>query len=105
MALKSSLPSAFQEYVEISKQLKTLEERRKEIQYRMFDYLDEQNSNELPFGNGVFYRKSRTTYEYSDNVRQIEQRVKEIKKQEEASGVATVKSVSQYMTFTESKEE
>jgi hypothetical protein len=93
------LPDAFKEYFEITQKIKELEARRKEVAREMFDTFDDQNTKFVNTPLGGFAVRERTTYLYSDAIKEMEYGVKIAKKTEEASGTARIKSAIRYVTF------
>lgn len=87
----------FKEYREIKDQLNILEEKKREVEMKIFDYLDSdgQTGKETQFGS--FFIMGRKTYEYSSVIKQMQDEVAKKKKIEELDGTATLKSDLRYL--------
>lgn len=94
-----TLPIEFEEYIKINEKITELEEKRSELKRKMIDVFDNYSVKEWPSPKGIFYLKSRTIYQYSDNMKEMEKRVAQLKKQEIANGTAIIKSAIQYPIF------
>jgi hypothetical protein len=86
-------------YADLKSQIKDLQEQesklKKEIEQEM--EAEEADKVETDFGNFSYIPK--TTYEYSDKVKQLDMELKQEKKKEEKSGKATP-TEKKYLRFT-----
>ncbi len=83
-------------YLDLRAKLSELEEEIEKLKPAVFDIIDEQvkllHEKRIPFNGFEFEVQYRTTYEYSPEVKALEEQLKALKKQEEKNGRATVKS-------------
>ena len=97
---------AMRRYVAVKGMIKDLELELDELYPYIESVIDESGTNNFQFGNyGTFSLMSRTTYDYSDKVKEISEQVKLLKKQEEIEKIATVKNVSRSLTWRPKKDE
>ena len=99
----TDLPEQFKKYTELTQKISELEEAKDNLKHEMIDAFDDYNTNELFSEYGSFFRRSRTTYEYTDNMKEMVKRVNQLKKQEEQTGTAVIKSSIQYVVFVPPK--
>lgn len=95
----TNLPPAFKEYYEISQQMKKLDERRQELSSLMFEYFDDENTKFIPTPLGNFALRERTTYQYSENIKNLEVELKIAKKHEEHTGDAVISKATRFVAF------
>lgn len=94
-----------EEYVKIEQQIAELEVRKDELKEALMDSIDENGGEALVTEFGSFRLGQRKTYTYSPAVNELEANLKQVKKDEEASGLAEVKSWSRYLRFDKAKAE
>lgn len=97
------LPPAFIKYIKIKDKMDELTKQKDECTQEMIDYMDEMHQNVITTPIGVFTRTGRRSYEYSDNVKQMQARVLQIKKDEERTGIAQLKSDGEWVRFDKIK--
>lgn len=92
--------TTLEKYLEVYKQIKTLEEKKDEIADTLMDELDDVGvmSQPTPDG-GLLSIHSRTTFEYSQNIQKMTAEVSKQKKLEELNGDATIKSITRHLSF------
>ena len=90
-------------YVKIKEQIKKLEDQKEELETSIMDEIDSSGGHPIVGPFGSIQLMSRTTYEYSDNVKAMEERVKDIKRKEEATGQAFIKTSSRYLRLVKDK--
>ncbi|MFN3386569.1 MAG: hypothetical protein ACK42Y_08290 [Candidatus Thermochlorobacter sp.] len=83
-------------YLDLRAKASEIEEELEKLKPAVFDVVDEElratGEKQVIFEDMSFQIQYRTTYEYSSEVKQLEEQLKEIKKREEKSGVAIIKS-------------
>ena len=99
--MTDEIASKFDRYLELQQQKAAIEAELKKLSTSLLLLFDPEAPS-VPWGDKVFRRMERVTYQYSDAVSQMEQRVKEVKKQEEKAGVAEP-SVTVYLRVTSAK--
>lgn len=77
-------------YEAIKLEIKALEEQLDAIAPEVTDMLANCGADQIETDKGKFYFTTRKTYKYTDAVKAKEVEVKELKKTEEETGVATV---------------
>ena len=91
-------------YLDLRAQLLELEEEIEKLKPAVFDILDEEakllHEKRIPFNGFEFEVRYRTTYEYSPEVKALEEQLKALKKQEEKNGCAVVKSQVGFVRVT-----
>ena len=92
------------EYADIKAQIVFLENELADLKPQIEDFIDEGGSNsyELP-NRGTFALQSRTTWDYSDKLKQEADKLKKKQEQEQVKGVAIVKNVSRSVIWRPSK--
>lgn len=88
----------YEQYSIMKNSAKVLAERIDEISDMILEEMNRIGVDKQKFEYGTFTRATRTKYIYSDAVKSKEQEVKELKKEEESSGVAKVEE-TQYLSF------
>lgn len=94
--------TAIQEYIQIKSQIKELEARKAEIEMDVLDELDSEGGVWLG-REGKLSSYGKKVWEYSPTVTALQDRVKLRKKQEEQTGLATIKKVTNVLMFTPSE--
>jgi hypothetical protein len=96
------------EYLELKSKISELEEKLELLKPAVFDFIDdklrETNEKYFPFRGFKFELQYRTSYNYSEEVFDMESRLKEIKKQEERDGIAKAKSQTGFVRVLANKE-
>ncbi len=93
----------FDRYLELQQQKAAIEAEMAKLSTSLLLLFDPEAPS-VPWGDRVFRRCERTTYSYSDSVTEIERRLKEVKKEEQRSGVA-VPSTTVYLRVESRKAE
>jgi len=78
----------FDQYVEIQKQINLLEDQKKQIGVDLMAQLEEQNLKTLKHPAGSFTIMERRRYEYSSNVIEMTEKLRQTKFKEEMDGTA-----------------
>ena len=78
-----------EQYADITKQIKLLEEQRSEIGQKLIDYLLENNIKKQPTEYGTFTIATRKVWKYTDEVKKLELEYKTLKNREEKLNIAT----------------
>lgn len=76
-------------YEAIKLQIKALESELKVLEPEVVSALESIEEDQIETDNGKFYFTKRKTWTYSPAVKELESKVKETKKTEEETGVAT----------------
>ena len=84
-------------YREIKEQLALLEQEMEELKPNLVTLL-EANGGKLAVGY-TGYTQSRKSWQYSPDLEARKDAIKQLQKQEEESGIATVKSITTYPVF------
>ncbi len=94
-------------YLDVKSKMSELEEELERLKPAVFDLVDDllrENSGKPVDYNGfTFHVQYRTAYRYSSAVSDLEQRLKELKKQEESKGIAQLKSQSGFVRVAPTK--
>lgn len=85
------------EYAQLKQLLADLEQKKAEMELKIIENWEGDKPIETKIGN--FVLMSRKTYEYSSEVTQLKEQLYKVRKYEEANGIATLKSHSQYVRF------
>ncbi len=87
----------FEQYAKLKIQAKETAEQLKEMEQDIKDQMDVDTNIKSDYG--TFSLSVRTTYAYSDKVVDMTNELKEIKIDEEMTGIADVKSENKILTF------
>ncbi len=83
-------------YLDLRAKISECEEELEKLKPAVFDVVDEElratGEKQVVFEGMSFQIQYRETFEYSPEVKQLEEQLRAMKKQEEKSGVATIKS-------------
>jgi len=101
---KPAISKLFSEIAEIKTQLAELDKERKKKEAIALAYIKSIKADKVETVYGSFTPVSRSYYMYSDEVTKMTVELSEKKKEEEATGVAKVKSTSVSLRFNELKE-
>lgn len=86
------------QYAEMKNAQKILDERIDEINQIILEQMVEQGEEKKVFDFGGFTVGKRATWKYTEAVKEIEDKVKEVKKEEQEKGLAT-KEEKPYLIF------
>lgn len=89
----------FEEYKKTKDLLESLTSRKVELELQIIDLLDDDGVKTKDTEFGKFSVMGRDTYTYSENIAEKAEELKKLKKVEELTGVATLKSSSQHVRF------
>lgn len=95
----------FQEIADLKMRKSELEDELKKKEAIALAYMNQENADNVETSFGKFYRIFRKIYQYSPQVTSAEEQVKKLKKDEEAQGIATIKSQSPSIRFVSAKEQ
>lgn len=89
------------EFVELAALLKSVEERYDEARKKIVATLEKKGIEKLEDPQfGIFTVSHRVTYEFSDAVKKLEEKVKIAKTKEQQKGLAKVKSDTTFLKYT-----
>lgn len=92
--------SVYQQYLEVSAQIKALEETKEVLSKLCIAKMQEENTDRADVPEwGVVTRQKKTSYEYTEKVKEAELSVKDLKAKEVESGVAKEK-ITEYIKST-----
>lgn len=94
----------YEKYVAIRFELKALEDKEKALKEQIVADLNQNKVEKITTDFGSFTICKKTSWKYSDKVKTIAERLKLAQIQEQEKGIATPVE-SQYLMFTEKKEE
>jgi predicted RNase H-like nuclease (RuvC/YqgF family) len=90
-------------YIELKEKAKQLEAEIESLKSNLFDVIsdmqDEAGKKQLLFEDYVFTINYRKTYDYPPHIKKMEEKLKSLKKEAEASGEAILKSDSGYVVL------
>lgn len=90
--MQETQEQVLQEYAELCQRIKRDEARKKLLQAALEDQFGQQETTvKMPYG--TFKMVSRTTYEYSDKLKEAEEDLKIMKQDEQEQGIATPNTV------------
>lgn len=92
--------SLFKEYAELIALISSLEVKKESLQVKIMDEMDSDGLKEKVTKYGSFFSTGKTTYEYSSKIKELQNKVYQAKKEEEASGVAVIKSATAFLRFS-----
>lgn len=98
---QKSLP--FRQYSAVMSQIKLLEEERDTLKREIVDTLEKDGTEKVETEWGKFTVAHRTSYQYSDKVDKIVERLKIAKIREEEKGIAKA-TETKYLVYTLNKE-
>lgn len=78
----------FKNYADIKNQIKDLTAKSKEIEKSVVEEMNNQEVEEVKSDFGTFYFTTRKTWEYSEDIKILEEGMKKNKKMEEENGTA-----------------
>lgn len=87
-------------YRQVKKKLADWKQEEDQLKDQIIDGLNEEGVDKLESNWGTFTVAIRKSYEYSDEVKKLEEKVKLAKVKEEQKGIAKEK-VSTYLRFTD----
>ena len=90
-------------YLEVKAEIKQLEEELKSLQPRVLDTLWDASENKRFLLGHELAVGSRKTYEYSEEVQELQGAVRALKKQEEKNGIATLARHTSYVIVRQMK--
>jgi len=88
----------FKQYADVKNEIKRLSDIAKGIELQVREEMIKEDKTKAEAEFGTFSLVTRKKYTYTDKVKEAEKSVKEMKKEEEKSGLATVEE-SQSITF------
>ena len=100
----SAATNIFKQYAEYSQKIKELEQLKEDLKPQILEAIDDAPDHFMNTEFGYFSAMERKSYTYSDSITSLEAEIKKVKKQEEADGTATIKSITRYPVFSERKE-
>lgn len=96
--------SILERYSEIKRAKKELEEEEKALKQQIEEVMQEEGKDREDTSFGTFTMAHRTYWKYTDKVKDLEEKVKLKKVEEEEKGLATPNETV-YLVFKEAKEE
>lgn len=85
-----------EKYLALTAKIQGLEDEREAMKLQVLEEIDQNAGRPIQFGKFVIKRGSRTTWKYSENIKSLATKIKELKKEEEIEGIATQETVSQF---------
>lgn len=95
----------FEEYFNLKQQIANLEEKKEALAVELMDEMDDSSTKEATLPFGIFIIRERRTWDYSESVKQMDKRIKELKKKEERDGMAFLKNVSRHIAMIQPEQE
>lgn len=92
----------FQVYSELEIQRKQIDDQMASLKVQIVDEMDKEAVDKIESDFGVFYFTERKAWSYSEVIKEKETELKQIQKDEQASGVAEA-TVSRSLTFRPKK--
>lgn len=92
----------FEEYAEIKKQIKLLEDKESFLKKAILSELEKNKVDKVDTSYGKFTIAKRKNWIYSDKVAELKEKVKLTEIEEQENGVAKVETTS-YLMFKENK--
>jgi hypothetical protein len=89
-------------YEEYKRGIAELEEKCEAIKPALLELIPE--GSKIDSGTGIFTLSSRKTWKYSDELTELEKEVKDKKKTEEQTGIATAEEGTPFIIFKAKKE-
>ena len=86
MELKKNVLEAFEQYENLKLEIKEAEEKLAELKPIIIDNIPD--DKEIQAKHGIFLIQKRAVWKYSEQVKDLEIEVKELKKEEQAKGIA-----------------
>jgi len=100
--MKSSL---FKDYAQAQAAYRKAEAKRTELREQIIKELKEEGVEKTETSYGIFTRAVKITYEYPEAIMKREENLKIAKKKAEEKGTANVKKETEYLRFSEPKNE
>jgi hypothetical protein len=94
----------FSEYADLDAEIKALEAKKVALKIKIMYEMENDGETKTTTPFGTFTRASRKSYEYSEAVDKIAEKLKVAKTKEEQKGIAKVKE-TEYLVFTTAKDE
>lgn len=86
------------EFVKITSELKALEEKREALRESIVQEMDREKLTKVESDYGVFSIAQRVSYEYTDAIKKLKEKVKLAELKEQKTGKATER-ITQYLYF------
>src|SRR3990167_1681573 len=87
------------QYITVYNQIKQLELQKEQLALEVVEEMDDSGQKSVETEQGFLTLSERTTWEYSGNIKSMEDHIKDLKKKEELANIATIKSVSRFIRF------
>lgn len=89
----------FQEYADLMRTIKNLEQQRQELMVKVLDEIDDLGQKEVKTKIGTFISRGRKTYSYSMNISKMQAEILKAKHEEEKNGTALLEKHISYVQF------
>ncbi len=90
-------------YADLMTTMKSLENKKEELQTEIINMMDADGRKDYNSKFGKFEISGRRSYEYTDAVKKLQEKVYKLKKEEEHSGKAELTKYSTFIRFTGNK--
>lgn len=105
MSVNISNKTAEDRYIELVNQIKTLEDEKDVLNAEILTSMNDAGITNNKMAAGEFLLAWRKSWRYSTDTLFMEEQLKEAKKREENSGVATIEKTTEYLKFTPKKQD
>lgn len=103
--IEKTITAKVKELKELKDFIESLEKQEEALTTEIMEMLDDDNISNMNTPYGHVWIMGRTTYEYSPAVKELNEKLYALKKKEEATGVAVIKTAGRHIRLTKPDEQ